>query len=572
MAVAASLLGTTAGLAGFVSIFVVSGTFAYAVAARRREFGLLRTAGATPRQVRRLVLGEALAVGLLASTAGGALGTLLAPRFAHWLAGTGFAPSTFTAHFIFWPVASAFGVGLVVALLGAWLAARRAGKVRPVEALREAAIDKRPMTVTRWVVGLLAFGGAVPLLILMAGFRSVEATALILNVAMLLIIGLAVLGPVVFPPLIWLFTAPIAGSRGAIGMLARHGARAAVRRTVATAAPILVTVGIAGSTLAGVATITNAQQLATRERIHADAVVTGPGLADATVAALRATPGVTAAVPVTDSPVYVTMFGSPEDWTGRYLDGPNLGGVLDLPVSAGSLADLSGTDTIAVPPGRWKVGDTASLWLGDATPVKLRVVAVFAEQLDLQQMVLLPAALRAGHAPPVASSVYVRMAPGTALAGTGFVVTPTSEYLSAADSENARINKLALVAVLGMALLYTGIAIANTLVMATGDRARDFATLRLSGATPRQVLRMICVEAVLVTAIGVLLAAVVTGITVAGIKGGLSGLAPAVPIVVPWLTVGGIAAACLVTALVASLVPAAVLLRRGAVELAGIRE
>src|SRR4051794_495756 len=42
----AALLGTTAGLAGFVSVFVVAGTFAYAVAVRRREFGLLRAAGA----------------------------------------------------------------------------------------------------------------------------------------------------------------------------------------------------------------------------------------------------------------------------------------------------------------------------------------------------------------------------------------------------------------------------------------------------------------------------------------------------------------------------------------------
>ena len=60
--VAVSLLGVTSGLAGFVAIFVVAGTFAYAVAARRRELGLLRTVGATPRQARRLVLGEALTV------------------------------------------------------------------------------------------------------------------------------------------------------------------------------------------------------------------------------------------------------------------------------------------------------------------------------------------------------------------------------------------------------------------------------------------------------------------------------------------------------------------------------
>lgn len=43
-----ALLGTAAGITVFVSVFVVSSTFAFAVALRRREFGLLRTAGATP--------------------------------------------------------------------------------------------------------------------------------------------------------------------------------------------------------------------------------------------------------------------------------------------------------------------------------------------------------------------------------------------------------------------------------------------------------------------------------------------------------------------------------------------
>src|SRR5215468_9909920 len=85
-AVAVALLGVTSGLAGFVAIFVVAGTFAYAVAARRRELGLLRTVGATPRQARRLVLGEALAVAVAAALAGSALGVVIAGPFAHWLA------------------------------------------------------------------------------------------------------------------------------------------------------------------------------------------------------------------------------------------------------------------------------------------------------------------------------------------------------------------------------------------------------------------------------------------------------------------------------------------------------
>ena len=110
-------------------------------------------------------------------------------------------------------------------------------------------------------------------------------------------------------------------------------------------------------------------------------------------------------VPVTDTTVYVRSSGDPEDWAGQYVSGPGLARVLSLPVVAGSLADLTGTGTVAVPAGSWRLGQTASMWLGDSTPVRLRVVAVLADQIDLEQTVLLPSALRAGHTSvPMASA------------------------------------------------------------------------------------------------------------------------------------------------------------------------
>jgi putative ABC transport system permease protein len=582
LTVAIALLSASCGMAGFVSIFVVAGTFAYAVAARRREFGLLRAAGATPRQVRRLVLGESLVVGLLAAGVGSALGMAAAPRFARWLVDTGFAPETFTAHLILWPVAAAFGAGLLVALTGAWLAARRAGLVRPVEALREAAVDRRAMTPTRWIVGIGAVITTVPLLAAFAGVDSDSAVALAINAAMFLIIALAMFAPLLIPPLVSVLTAPIARLLGPVGTLATHGARTAVRRTAATAAPILVTVGIAGSTLAGFATLASATDSSARSRILADAAVVpgdAPGVADTAVAALRAVPGVTAAVPVTETPVWVRDDGEPTDWHGRYVSGPDVAAVLSLPVLAGSLADLTGTGTVAVPAGRWDVGDTVALWLGDSTPVRLRVVAVLAEQIDLTETVLLPWALRDAHALPLASTVYLRFDRGTpaaalteAAASGGGTLVRTADYLSVAAADRDRTNRFGTIAVLGMALLYTGIAIANTLVMATRDRARELATLRLTGTTPGQVLRMVAVEAVLVTAVGAFLAAIVTGVTVVASYRGLASVAPAVELAVPWRQLGAIVACCLVTAVVSSVLPAALLVRRRAADLAGARE
>jgi putative ABC transport system permease protein len=581
--VAISLLGVTSGLAGFVAIFVVAGTFAYAVAARRRELGLLRTVGATPRQARRLVLGEALAVAVAAALAGSVLGTVIAGPFARWLGRAGFAPRDFTAHFILWPLLAASGAGLLIALAGAFIAARRAGRVRPAEALREAAVDHGTMPLTRWLVALAALGGSVPLFGVLAGAHSADAAALILPITMLLVVGFAMLAPVLIPPLAWLLTAPLAAS-SVTGMLARRSAMTAIRRTAATAAPVLVTVGIAGSLLAGTDTLISTQQDAARARISAPVMITpgrgAAGLADATVAAVRAAPGVAAAVPVTNTSVYVPSGGDPNQWTGQYVSGPSLSRVTRFPVVAGSLSNLTGTGTVAVPAGSWRLGQTASLWLGDSAPVRLRVVAVLADQIDTEQTVLLPWALRDAHtATPLASAVYLRLAPGAHLAAVraaaaagGGTLSRTADYLTASDAQSNHANTLALIAILGMALIYTGIAIANTLVMATAARNRELATLRLSGALPRQVLSMIGVEALLVSGIGILFAAAVTAVTVIGLRHGLAPFAPSVRLVVPWLPLSGIALACLVVALLASLIPAALALRRPPLALAGAQE
>jgi putative ABC transport system permease protein len=566
LALAASLLGTTAGVALFVSVFVVAGTFAFAVVQRRQELALLRAAGATPRQVRRLVLGESLIVGVVASLAGCLAGLLVAPPFAAWLARSGFAPPGFTARFILWPLLAAAGVTLLVALTGAAVAARRAGKVRPIEALREASAERRVMTAGRWVFGVLFLGGAGVLLAAVPALGG-EAIALVLLDAQLAITGIALLAPVFVPRLAWLLGRLCLP--GVTGGLARDNARAAVRRTASTVAPILVTVGIAAATFAGTATLWDASERAAAARVSA------PGLALPAGSAGLADAGT--GVPVARSVVYVDASDYPEEFDAVYA-GPGIDGVLRLPVSSGAVAALSGTDTVVAGHGLardagWRAGGTATLWLDDATPVRLRVVAVLEPSIDLDQTVLLPWALREAHLPrSAADAVYL---PAGADAGAGVEgarVVTAAAYFRALDEDQRRLNHLALVAVLGMALVYTSIAIANTLVMATGGRVRDLAVLRLGGATPRQVLAMIAAEALLLGATGILLAGAVTAGMLAGLRAGLAGLVADPRIVVPWTPIAAIAAVCVAITLVASLVPAALALRTPPGRLSAVRE
>src|SRR5437773_2392615 len=73
-----TLLSGLSGLALLAAIFVVGSAIATSVAARRRELGILRCAGAERRQVAALVRGEALATGIVGAAAGVPLGIVLA--------------------------------------------------------------------------------------------------------------------------------------------------------------------------------------------------------------------------------------------------------------------------------------------------------------------------------------------------------------------------------------------------------------------------------------------------------------------------------------------------------------
>ena len=115
--------------------------------------------------------------------------------------------------------------------------------------------------------------------------------------------------------------------------------------------------------------------------------------------------------------------------------------------------------------------------------------------------------------------------------------------------------------VLGLALAYTVIAIANTMVIATAGRRAELAALRLAGSPRSEVLRLAASEAFLVTALGAGLAAVVTAVTLAAVRLGLVSVAPVVRVSVPWTPRVDIALVCLLVAVLGSVLTAAAALR-----------
>ncbi len=378
-----ALLGTAAAITGFVSVFVVASTFSFAVAQRRREFGLLRTAGATPGQVRRMVYAEAVVIGVLASAAGCWLGAAGAPRLAAWMVDVKIAPHWFAIGDQTWPLHTAFWTGLVVAMAGVLVSSYRAGKVGPTEALRESAVDSRAMPLSRWLAGAAVLLTGIGLLVmaLVSDPGDVLKRKTYITQPMLLIVGFALLAPVVVRPLTRLMTWLPSRLPGATGVLARENAAAGVRRTAAVAAPVIITVALAASLMGTVATINEAKATEAGNQTAADFVVSPAGegralppefveragnIPGATVSASRST-GVTVLEEGT------ALIRS----EAKAVDPDALAAVSSLPVVAGRITDLD--DKSIIVNEEWlvsTVGQQVGVWLGDGRKVSLKVAAV----------------------------------------------------------------------------------------------------------------------------------------------------------------------------------------------------
>ncbi|HTF09425.1 MAG TPA: ABC transporter permease, partial [Asanoa sp.] len=393
---AISLLGMTLGLAVFVAVFVVSSTFAFTVAQRRRDLALLRLTGAGRRQVRTLLVGEALLLGVLGSAFGVLAGLPVMRLQGAMLDSFGFVPPGFTGQWRSWILGVSAGVGIGVAVLGVLAASRRAAKVRPLEALRDVGAATRVMTASRWVVGAIFFAGSIAMLVLVATVGGEAALPLSICASFTLVTAFAAVAPLIVPlvavPFGLLF-------RGRLGVLAHANLRTGVRRSASTAAPIMVlvafVVGMAGTT----GTMTEAGRQEISRDLRADLVLTTDRPVRDQVAAV---PGVEA---VSEEAQVSFDLGQDEGEDGLVFE-PTNGLAVDpagyaathrMVVTAGDLADLHGA-SVAVSPsesGGWRVGDMMPVRL-DGGPDQLRVVALLPETVAGPYILLSPDLMRDG--------------------------------------------------------------------------------------------------------------------------------------------------------------------------------
>ncbi|RSM78578.1 ABC transporter permease [Kibdelosporangium aridum] len=556
------------GFAVMVSMLVVASTFSVSVQQRKREIALLRAIGTTPGQIRRMIFMEALVVSVLATLAAWFPGALVGEFLFERLAEYGVASPVVQFNQGWIPSIIGVGTALLTGVIAALAGSRRASRTRPTEALAEAAIQRKWLTPTRLIFGIISCAGGLALGIVSVTAMSGPIAASTAGPAVLCwAIGFTLFAPGATKAVMALLRLPIRALTKVPGSLAANNTRMRAVKLASAVAPVMLASGFAFAQIYTQTTSAESAQRAYTQDLRADAVLVSGngGFSPDVVDTVRSLPGVTAASEWVTSKGFIEAPYDPElSDEGLELQGITASGasLTAVPIVAGSLKDLSG-DTIALPADHassmgLRVGDKLTMRYGDGQTSRVTVVALI-EPRQGYEIALSPAATLAQHTSAgVASQIMVSgdtsaiaaRFPNDRLADRS---TLTEAY--AADLETqAMINYL----LAGMIILYTAISVINTLVVETSDRRREFGLLRLSGARRGQVLRMIGVEGAAITLAGLILGTIVSAGTLVPFS--LAALDSVVPYGPIWIYLAVSAAAGLLT-MTATMVPAWVALR-----------
>ncbi|RPE40136.1 putative ABC transport system permease protein [Streptomyces sp. Ag109_O5-1] len=569
-----SMGGAMGGTSLLVAILVVVGTFALTVQQRHRELALLRAIAATPGQIRRLLGREALIVGAVAGTAGALLGLPLGAWLHTRFVALGAVPATLQHTTGVFPPFAAFAATLAGAWAAARIASRRITRIRPTEALAESRVEPARPAWGRIAAGLLLLAGGVVLVVLLTSLRTEPASTPVTFLAVVVLAtSVALLGPLLVRAAALLLAGPLRLT-GHGGRLATANLRGNAARMASVVTPLTLLIGMTCTVLFVQSTLGDAARAQARVGVTADWVVAaqGPGVPAAAARQLRTRHDAVTEV------VRTTVRIGLDKYAAQGVTPEGLTRTWDPEVTAGSLGRLTDR-TVAVSrltadQHHLAPGSTLRLTLGDGTPATLTVAAVYARGLGFGDLTFAHDLVAHHVDNPLASSVLVSTARTQAQLATTLREFPGLRILSpaAADSlqadrqqTNAEVNYLAM----GLVLAFTAIAVVNTLAMSVAARIREFALLRLAGATRRQVLRMLRTEVLSVLTLATALGSGIALAVLTAFSVGMTGRAA--PTVTPLLYVTVVATATLL-ALVAAALPGRVALRVPAVTVATAKD
>jgi len=177
----AVVLGLLVAVASMVSIY---NTVQISVLERIREFGFLRATGATPAQIRKVVFRESILVSIVGIPLGLATGVLLSFAIALYagsqLTGLGGFATMIS------PLSLLLGaiLGFLSVVVSSLIPALRAGKVSPVEAMRQYGVEPSDFEVKGIVKGQSSSGEKIPLKLAKRNMRRNLRTTIISVISM----------------------------------------------------------------------------------------------------------------------------------------------------------------------------------------------------------------------------------------------------------------------------------------------------------------------------------------------------------------------------------------------------
>ncbi|MQY37786.1 hypothetical protein SRB17_57910 [Streptomyces sp. RB17] len=521
-----------AGIAFLVGIFLIINTFSMLVAQRTREIGLMRAIGSSRKQVNRSVLIEALLLGVIGSVLGVGAGVGIAVGLMKLMGQMGMHLSTDDLTVAWTTPVVGLLLGVVVTVLAAYLPARRAGKVSPMAALRDAGApaDARAGAI-RAVIGLLLTAGGGWCLYVAATADKAKAGSGWLGLGVVAtLIGFVVIGPLLAAGLVRVLGAIMLRIFGPVGRMAERNALRNPRRTGATGAALMIglalvaCLSVVGSSMVASATDQLDKTVGTDFIIQGDQEYTliNPQM----VKKIKDTPGLER---VTEYKLLDADLSTPDGRvsTKETINAadPTYAQDLRTKTVAGNLADAYQPDSMSVFEGfakkhGIKLGSTVAVDFKDGTTAKLTVRAITSDDAVVDKGAMyVSIATAAKYVPagrmPLDQLVFATAKDGQeaaaykALKSTlrddpALTVRDQTDYKKALKDQIGQLLNM-IYGLLALAIIVAVLGVVNTLALSVVERTREIGLMRAIGLSRRQLRRMIRLESVVIAVFGALL-------------------------------------------------------------------
>lgn len=519
-----------AGIAFLVGIFLIVNTFSMLVAQRTREIGLMRAIGSSRKQVNRSVLLEAVLLGIVGSILGVGAGIGLAVGLMKVMGAVGMELSTQDLTVAWTTPVTGLALGVIVTVFAAYIPARRAGKISPMAALRDAGTPADAKS--GWIragIGLVLTGaGAAALWATTQADKSSDGSLFLGLGVVLTLIGFIVIGPLLAGVVVRVLGVVVLRLFGPVGRMAERNALRNPRRTGATAAALMIGLAlVACLSVVGSSMVASATEELDRS-VGADFIVQSPGSQLIVPKAVQAVKAVPDLEHVTDGKVVDAVLtapdGSKED-EGLSATNPTYQEDLRRETVSGNLGDAYGKDAMSVGDGyatrhHVKVGDRLGVAFKGGDTVKLKVAAITSDDTNIDQGAMYTNITTAArYVPadrmPTDQIMLAKAKDGKekeAYAALKDALAPYPQYNveNQADFKQSLKDQIGqllniVYGLLALAIIVAVLGVVNTLALSVVERTREIGLMRAIGLSRRQLRRMIRLESVVIALFGALL-------------------------------------------------------------------